>query len=309
MPPAAPARPRRAKYADWQKDLVRTKYPLCRTTRDKEALCREAQISTLHKMYNLASRLGVTRTHHDGLQASDGERGGDLYDATTDATRLSLREIPSQTAFSEADDTFLRENFGSQTIEQIAFRCEHTTTAMSYRARVLGLRRPAKWWPAEQVEVWLGLAAADWAGLQAEGLELAELTNRQGKVVKRLVSTLSLGRWLTQGNRWQRLVSELGADEFFCRDIIESVDELREQTTRWEGCAFLSAGHVCMNPRAGISMGLFCPNNERYEAGRDPNCDEKDKEIAPLQVPLSRRSEVSAAVPASYAPRSARLRP
>lgn len=299
------ARPRRAKYADWQKDLVRTKYPLCRTTRDKEALCAEAGISTLHKMYNLASRLGVTRTHHDGLVGADNDNGGELYDATTDASRLTLRESPADTVFNDADDTFLRENFGSQTIEQIAFRCEHTTTAMSYRARILGLRRPTKWWPAEQVEAWLSLAPADWAALQAEGLELAELTGRSGKVVKRLVSTISLGRWLTQGARWQRLVSELGADEFFIRDVIESIDELRKQATRWEGCAFLSAGHVCMNPRAGISMGLFCPNNERYDAGRDPNCDEKDKEIKPLRTPIAPRSEVSAAVPASYAPRIA----
>lgn len=300
-PASATERPRRAKYADWQKELVRRKYPLCRTTRDKMALCNEAQISTLHKMYNLASRLGVTRTHHDGVQVGESDGPSELYDATTDGSRLTLRESPATTTFSAEDDTFLRENFGSQTIEQIAFRCEHTTTAMSYRARVLGLRRPVKWWQTEQVEAWLNLAPADWGALQADGLEVAELTNRFGKVRRRLVSTLSLSRWLTQGNRWQILVSERGADEFFCRDIIESVADLQSGATRWEGCAFLSGGHVCMNPRAGISMGLFCPNNERYAAGRDPNCDQKDREIGVLTVPLTRRPSEQT-IPASYAP-------
>lgn len=265
---------RRAKYTNAQKELVRDKYPLCRTLEDKEALAAELGIESIHKLYNLASRLRATRTY-DEWAVGSGDTSDDMpdrYDATDDLDRLRLRETPADTTFTAEDDRYLKRSFGRQTIEQISFHRGHTETAMLYRARHLGLRRPVRYWDTTKVEAWLNIEPAEWEDIEKEGVDRFPLRNRRQEVVMILVSTTSLFRWLVQGNRWQRLVAHAGADEFFVREIIETVPEIQAGETEWESCRFLSAGHVCMCPYALNSFGLFCSNNERHAAGEDPKC-------------------------------------
>lgn len=47
-------------YTEAQKRLVRKKYLLARSQKEKEALAQEVGVDSLQKLYNLASRLGVT---------------------------------------------------------------------------------------------------------------------------------------------------------------------------------------------------------------------------------------------------------
>lgn len=266
-----PRSTRRTQYTDAQKDLVRAKYPHCRTLADKEALAAEASVGSVHKLYNLASRLNVTRTHDDWARRPD-EKSPTRTDPALDSERLAVRESFTGTVFSAEDDEFLERNFGRQTIEQIAFHRSHTVSAMLYRARRLELRRPAKYWDAAQVGAWLNIDEDQWDALADEGLVRHQLTDRRGNVKLSVVASIALARWLVRGNRWQRLVADHGADEFFCRDILESVADLQQRTTDWEACAHLSAGHVCNNTYSATSFGLFCTDTERFAAGCDPKC-------------------------------------
>lgn len=275
---------RRTQYTDGQKQIVRTKYPQCRTLEDKEALAAEVGVSSVHKLYNLASRLGVTRTHDEWAKRPDEVSDETGHDPITSPRRLQLREPFASTVFSATDDDFLRRNFGRQTIEQVAYHRDHTVSAMLYRARHLGLRRPAKTWNADQVAAWLGIDEGSWARLAEEGLVRHELTDRQGRPKLRVVATIVLARWLVTGNRWQRLVSEQHADEFFCREILESVASLQQRTVSWEECAHLSAGHTCQNSFASTSFGLFCSDNERYKAGCDPKCGVRQLRVEDLRA-------------------------
>lgn len=188
-----------------------------------------------------------------------------------DHARLLLREVPALTVFTVADDRYLCRFFGRQPPSEIAYRIRHTETAVLYRARHLGLRRPARHWPAERVEAWLGLSPTEWPSLRLEGLDRFEIPNRAGDRCELLISATSLARWLVSGNRWMARVAG-GADEFFVRDLLESSLSVQRNHTPWESCAFLSAGHVCMNPLASSSWGLFCTNSDKHAAGEDPKC-------------------------------------
>lgn len=266
-------RPRRAKYTERQKQLVRDRYPLCRTLEDKEALAAELGMTSIHKLYNLASRLRVTRSYDEWNSGEEAqEERPERYDPGADESRLRMRESFSETTFSDEDRRFLRANFGRLRIEDIAFHRGHTETAMLYLARHMGLRRPARLWEAGKVLAWLGMDADDWDHMIGEGVDRFMLRDRRGRVQVDVVTTTSVARWLVQGNRWQRLIQAHGADEFFIREIIESVALLRERRTEWEACTFLTAGHTCCNSFASNSFGLFCTNSDRYEAGRDPKC-------------------------------------
>lgn len=280
-------RPQRAKYTEEQKQLVRDKYPLCRTLDDKESLARELGMSSIHKLYNLASRLHVTRSYDEWNGAEGDEPDGpERYDAATDGSRLRMRESFAATEFSEEDDRFLTSNFGRIKIEAIAFHRGHSETAMIYRARHLGLRRPNRIWETDKVTAWLGLDERDWPSLEKEGLDRLLLRGRRGEVISDVVTTTSLARWLVRGNRWQQLVRTHGADEFFIREIIESVALLQRRATSWESCAFLSAGHVCLNSFAANSVGLFCTRNaDKHEAGEDPKCQVKHLSLEDVARP------------------------
>lgn len=266
---------RRAKYTEEQKEAVRRRYPLARTLEEKRELAIELGMGegAVHRLYNLASRLKATRTYDEWAQGPEQQEApaARRYDAASDEERLRMREVPSETRFTREDDHYLKSYFGREAIEKIAFHRGHTEIAMLYRARILGLRRPALAWEQRKVMAWLGIEDSEWPVLQREGVEAFDLPDRRGHVRVTLVSATSLARWLTQGARWQRLVAG-GADEFFCREILESTADVQRAEVGWERCRFLSAGHVCMNPWASSSLGLFCTTTDRHVAGEDPKC-------------------------------------
>lgn len=174
--------------------------------------------------------------------------------------------------------------FGKLTAAEIAYHLKLTVPAVLVRARHLGKRRLTKHWELEDVASWLGMSEDELRALQEDkvALDIYELYDRRGQRKHEVVSLTSLIRWLnTPGNREQ--VSERNPDHFFLLEIDESVKALREGIGRWENCKFLSADHNCMNPYAENSHGLFCTNNERYEAGDDPLCSVKTFEIYDLR--------------------------
>lgn len=181
--------------------------------------------------------------------------------------------------FSADDDRYLQRHFGRQPIDQIAEARGRTAPAMLYRARRLGLRRPVRYFDADDVARWLHLMPDEWSDLERAGVERYGLPDRRGAVRRQVVSATSLARWLMTGRRWIRLVRDRGADEHFCRDVIESASDVQQRESSWEGCKFLGPDHVCMNPFAGSSYGLFCTNNERHAAGEDPKCNVRSLKI------------------------------
>lgn len=208
---------------------------------------------------------------------------------------LSLRQRPATVSFDVQDDRAIAREWGHTEVGLIAQRRGLSLSAVLYRARHLGLRQASRNWPGHQVEAWLQIAPSDWPQLAEAGLEWWELSDRRGRVLERLVSTTSLGRWLVQGNRWQQLVTA-GADEFFCREILETCADLQRTAAiplppdpeeapplRWEYCKFLGPDHACRNPFAAC-YALFCSNSERYAAGDDPKCESRR---LPLPVPMA----------------------
>lgn len=179
--------------------------------------------------------------------------------------------MPEQ-ATSLREDRLLREMFGRRTIEQIAGDLGRDPAALLYRARQLGLRKPARYWSSDQVEEWLRISPGSWAKIEREGVDRHALTDQQGRVYSILVSSTSLGRWLLADNRWHLLVTRGGASQWFCRELMESLADLQARDAEWEACRFLSADHVCGNPWATTSRGLFCTNSDRHKAGCDPKC-------------------------------------
>lgn len=254
----------RARYSNYVKDQVRKRYHLCRTTADKQALADELGIGSVPKLYNLASRLGATER--------DPEDHGPSFSGEAHAEeRLLIREDPTSTSLGPQGERYLRDEFGRRTIEEIAYHLHHSETAILYTARKLGLRKPVKYWNTVKVALWFGISVAELREkLIPEGVDVFPLGDKKGRVVLELASTTSLARWLQQPGslEWLR---EHNADEFFIAEIEESVDDLVEHRTQWELCKYLSHGHVCQNPFAG-SFGLFCTNNDRYQAGDDPRC-------------------------------------
>lgn len=261
----------RTRYPPQVKQQVKLRYRYCRTTADKQALADELGIGSVPKLYNLASRLGAT-----------GDDSDDHYElALADESRLRARERPADTSFSSADDRYLRNEFGRRTIEAIAFHLHHTETAILYRARKLGLRKPAKYWNMRKVASWLGFSESELRELRWEGIDIFQLYDRHGTLALEAVSTTSLARWLNDDDCRARVLVH-GADEFFLLELDESITALVGSETTFESCKFLSHGHVCQNSYSD-SYGLFCTNNERYKAGEDPRCAMRLLEVSDLR--------------------------
>jgi len=182
-------------------------------------------------------------------------------------------------SFCADDDRYLQRHFGRQAIDQIALARGRSAPAMLYRARRIGLRRAVRYYDADDVAQWLCLDPQEWPDLERAGVERYGLPDRRGIVRRHVVSATSLARWLMTGRTWYELVRERGADEYFCRDVIESAADVQRRAATWEGCKFLGPDHVCMNPFAGSSYGLFCTNNERHAAGEDPKCNVRGLKI------------------------------
>jgi hypothetical protein len=267
------ARQQRARYSNYVKEQVRQRYPLCRTTEDKEALARELGIDSVAKLYNLASRLGATGKE---------EAKSQTYALAEEEDRLLVREDPSKTEFTPEADRYLKDNFGRRAASVIAFHLHHTETAVLYRARHLDLRRPVKYWDVVKVAFWLGLELHELQERVREGLDIYPFHDPQtGRLVKEVVSTISLARWMAKPEV-RKLLADRNADEFFLREIAESVEGIQAQRAEFERCKFLSHDHICMNTYA-VSCGLYCTNTERQRAGEDPNCSVRTMEIDDLR--------------------------
>jgi hypothetical protein len=230
--PTLTKKPPRTRYSDELKQEIRRRYPLCRTTADKEALAQELGVQTLHRLYNLASRLGVTREYGDWYEEEEAPLEPSLptvdYDPSEDQARLRLREDPTTTIFSARDDEYLRRNFGQQRIEEIAYMINHTESATMYRARKLGLRGAARSWEINRVCAWLGITRPqlERAGRDG-GLVILPCCDSTAQVRITLVETESLARTLLHDGLWRRLRETHAADEWFLREIIECYAEAK----------------------------------------------------------------------------------
>lgn len=264
------AKAQRARYSPYVKDQVRKRYPLCRTTADKQVLADELGIGSVSKLYNLASRLGAA-----GQEVEPGE-----HPEAHSSERLKERENPDQIKFTRQADRYLRSEFGRRTLEDISYHLHHSETAVLYRARHLKLRKSVKYWRVDKVARWFGMEEQDFKALEEEGLDIHPLADMRGKVQLEVVSTSSLARWMALKKNIERLRRQ-GADEFFIREIEETIEDLLSRKTEFESCKFLSHGHVCQNPYAD-SYGLFCTNNEKYRAGEDPHCAVRTLQIEDL---------------------------
>jgi hypothetical protein len=262
----------RAQYSDETKALVKAKYPLCKTPEDRDALARECGIDSRQKLYNLASRLLATRPH-SGNQ-SDWVSDEEGYDATRDTSRLYLRDDFEQLTWTRDEDRYITEHFGKTFIEAIAFMLNRTETAVAYRARNLGLRNVPKYYDARKVAPWLGISQRDLLLLTKRGLELFPCTDRYGKLQVTLISTTSLTRVLLRDRLWKRLIDHYDADEFFVRDVIESVATLQREEAIWEPNPWVSHGHTCLNPFSDTCFGWFYDGHDEKMAG--DNLDPRD---------------------------------
>jgi len=281
MPKSPPRkRVRRAKYTAEMKMLVRELYPLCRTIEDKEELANRLGMDSIHKLYNLASRLKVTRSYDDEETLCE----GDIEDRPgRDRSRLKLRQQINETHFTSADNRYIREHFGSMRPDEIAFQRGHSETAILYRARQMRLRTFPRFWDLERVRAWLDLEDCTVEDLRSEGLVIFSLPDRRRKVQIVVVSTDSLAQWMISNNR-ARLLRRAGADEFFIQEVLETIEGGKKTGPQRESCTYLSAGHTCMNPFAGIGFGLFCAKTERHEAGEDPKCRVREVDVADLEA-------------------------
>jgi hypothetical protein len=244
----------RAQYSAETKAMVHACYPLCRTPADRDRLARDYDIESTQKLYNLASRINATRPH---AGSSDDWTAEDGYDATRDYTRLYIRDNPDKLRWSKDDDRFIREHFGRTKIEAMGVFLRRSETAISYRARTLGLRNVPKYYDVRKVAPWLGLSISDLMLLTKFGLEVFPCTDVTGQVRITLVSTVSLARTLVRGRLWKRLVDRYDADRFFIKDIMESIVSLQKGSAVWEPNAWVSHGHVSLNPFSETCFGLF----------------------------------------------------
>ena len=273
----------RAQYPEPVKELVRRKYPLCRSRADREALTRECDAlmrelnpeakhppMSLQKLYNLASRLEATRGHSNTHVDWVGEGETEAYDAKNDTSRLLMREDPDTLEWTESDDRYLREHWGKTWIEQIGYFLQKSEIAIAYRARTLGLRNVPKYWDVEKVAAWLGMEVKEVTMLLPhKGLEIRPCCDANGRLKITLVSTMSLARVLVKDAFWKVLVDRRNADRFFIKDVIESVAALQDGDATWEPTPWVSHGHTSLNPFSETCFGWFYDGYDTNMAGWD----------------------------------------
>lgn len=256
----------RAQYTPETKARVHVCYPICKSPADRERLARDERIGSLQKLYNMASRIDATRAHAGSTEDWMAEDG---YDATQDWSRLYLRDNPESLSWSEDDDRFLREHYGKTKIEEIGVFLNRSEAAVAYRVRELGLRNVPKYYDIRKVAPWLGLKVSDVLLLTKLGLEAFPCCDSSGQIRITLVSTTSLARTLLRGRLWKRLVDKYDADEFFIRDVIESIVALQKGEAVWEPSPWVSHGRVSLNPYSETCFGLFYDGFDEKMAGDD----------------------------------------
>lgn len=250
----------RSLYTEEQKRLVRDRYALCHTREEKLELMQALGMRSLEQLYNLANRLSATRPQQEQTLRADPTASGPF-----DPARLRMREDPAEATFSARDDAYFQRYFGTRHIEEIAFARDHTESATMWRCRKLGLRRYVKYWPQSRIAAWLDRPIDE---LEELGIDVYPCTNQQGRVLITLVSTSSILRVLGDADRLAYLRSG-DLDEFFLLEMEELREELASETAEWESSRWVSHGHVCMNPYAGVLFGLFDDGSDKKMPGRE----------------------------------------
>lgn len=256
----------RTHYSFEKKALIHAKYRTCKSTQDRERVVAEHDIGTIQKLYNLASRIDATRPHAGSTEDWAADYG---YSAERDYTRLYLRDDPETLQWTADDDRVITEHFGKTKIEDIGVFLSRSESAVAYRARELGMRNIPKYYDIKKVAPWLGIRVADVIKLEKFGLEVFPCCNSRGKVTIILVSTTSLARALLYAGIWKRLVDKFDADQFFIRDIVESVIALQRGQAVWEPNPWVSHGHTSLNPYSSTCFGLFFDGQDSKMVGDD----------------------------------------
>lgn len=251
---------RRIAYSDLQKKLVLQKYPFARTREQKIALARELGMESIEQLYNLANRLGATRPQQDRL-ADDAL----AQQESMDPIRLLLREDPEETIIAPWQDTYLTAEYGRKPLEMIAYYCDHSETSMMVRARELGLRRFCKYFPADKVQGWTGMSEEQ---LHDLGVDYYNCHDRRGKLAIRLVSASSLLRIASAPER-RTALEAANCDRWLLRELDDLLATHARGRVQWEPSRWVSHGHVCLNPWAGLSFGHFDDGTDNLMSGRE----------------------------------------
>lgn len=272
---------RRVRYSQAVKEEIARRYPHCRSTADKLALCRDQGIvddegqPDLNRLYNLASRLKATSvaSNEDVIVAA--------REAAMDPARRRLREEPRGLVFGPEADRYITRWWGRQEIEIIGMQTGHTEIAVAFRARQLGLRRPVRHWQLGHVIDWLDIDRPTFDQL---GLPVLVCCDRFARPRIELIDAEVLAHFLTKGGRWQRMHAQLKAagrnmDLFFIHEVVGASLDLRrgaEPEALW-----VSHGHICLNPLAPLSFGHFY-------SGEDPRiaavCELTPEQTSPDQI-------------------------
>jgi hypothetical protein len=255
---------------------------------DKEEFAAELGL-TVKQIYGAAYRL--SNEANEGLDRYQRERAR-LERSSSSAFRGEFHPLivsdPDTIEWTDEIDATLIRLFGTKTIEWLAAALGISETAALYRARHLPpppqrpLRKLTKHWDARKVAAWFAMTVDELKDLRSEGIDIVASHFKRGPVAHDLVSTTSLGRWLSVVGNRERLI-ERGADGFFILEIEETMAALLSKENEFELCDHLSHSHVCSNPYAENSHGLFCSNNGRYEAGNDPRCSVRTLKIHDLR--------------------------
>ena len=246
--------------------MIRACYPMCRSPEDRQLLADMYGIGSIQKLYNLASRIDATRPHAGSSEDWTAEDG---YDPTRDFPRLYLRDDPNSLVWDQDADRFLRDHFGKTLIEGLAMFLQRSESAVAYRARIMGFRNVPKYYDLRKVAPWLGVQASDVLLMTKLGLEVFPCCDAKGQIKITLVSTTSLARVLLRGRLWKRLLDKRDADEFFIRDIVESIVSLQKENAVWEPNPWVSHGHTSLNPYSETCFGLFYNGYDEKMAGDD----------------------------------------
>lgn len=252
---------RRTLYTPEQKRLVSEQYQFCVTREEKMALARRAGLQSLEQLYNLANRLGVTRTHQERIARHGLERDQVAFSED----HLHHREDPETVVFTAEQDTYLRRHFGRAHIEQISFHIGHSEIATAVRARQLELRRFCRYWEGEKVTAWLARSEDE---LKDWGVEFFACNDRNGRHAITLVSTTSLLR-LFADPRYRDDLDQGRPDLFFVKELKDLLAEVAGGAPMFEASRWVSHGHICLNPWSGVSFRLFDDGSDQKMFGRD----------------------------------------
>jgi hypothetical protein len=253
---------------EWRMHLITTYYELITNPRDRRQLMVACGYTKMAHLYSAANKHGATNRR--------GARGQVLNSEAHDPTRLSMREDPSTTVFTEYDDEYLRSNFGQRrSLEEIALATQHSEIAMAYRARHLGLRHFCKYWPLEKVLGWTGMSREE---LEKYGMLTYAVIDEKGKVRITLASSSSLSRMVADPIILP-LMKAAGCDLFFLQELAELWDANRRGDIYWEISCWISHGHTCLNPRSGEAFCQTFSGRDASDALKIKNIDARPFDI------------------------------